>query len=110
MSEQVVKIVAPYNDDGCKGASSMRFRLPEGACEYDVMAPQIVEEWARKAIQAYLSTQEGREHVERVNFDFNWGDVAEIPDEFFAAHGLIRLPDEEEPVLVVDHDEVFSLD
>lgn len=103
MNDNVVKIVASYDQDGYKGSTCMRFKVPDSQCD-------MVETQARNAIKAYLNSEEGRKHAARVNFDFNWGDAVEIPDEFFRAQGLIRLPDEEELIVPVDHDEVFRPD
>lgn len=58
----------------------------------------------RGAIKDYLKTDEGKRQLE-INFGcFDWGDVYDIPDSFFAGYGLLKVATPEIDA-VVNHDE-----
>lgn len=58
----------------------------------------------RGAIKDYLKTDEGKRQLEINCGCWNWGDVYDIPDSFFAGYGLLKVATPEIDA-VVNHDE-----
>lgn len=67
---------------------------------------ESAEKAARRAVNKYLRTAEGRKDVAHNVGDFNWGDVASsVPDSLFEAEGLFPINGPENIASVVIHDE-----
>lgn len=64
----------------------------------------------RKAIHAYLATEEGRKVWAGNNEAFNWGDaLSRIPDSHWSKFGVLTIEqDVDTPLAEVEHDDAFE--
>lgn len=60
----------------------------------------------RRAVRDYLKTEDGKKAVDNNFGCFDWGNVYEIPNSFFAGYGLVKVAVPEVDV-VVNYNEGF---
>lgn len=72
--------------------------------KYDHEQVSDVITQVRRAVGDYLKTEDGKKALDDNFGCFDWGDVYDIPDSFFAGYGLLKVATPEIDA-VVNHDE-----